>query len=98
MAMKQFYIGSLGPFLHDDSTHPVAFNSEAPITIGPGIDSDHAARIGDISDHTLLWPVNSIYTNMSNVDPGTELGFGTWVSLGTLTIGTTVTYHWKRTV
>jgi hypothetical protein len=43
--------------------------------------------------------VGSVYLNTTNVNPGTELGFGTWVALGTLTTsGPNTLYVWERTV
>lgn len=46
--------------------------------------------------HTV---VGSVYINITNVNPGTELGFGTWVAIGTLTTSDATTlYVFKRTV
>lgn len=30
-----------------------------------------------------IWPVGSVYFNTTGVNPNTELGYGTWVCLGT---------------
>jgi hypothetical protein len=94
MALKEFYIGSVGPLYHDDVTSPTAFSSDAPISPGQGTDASHAALIGDVSG---TYPVNSVFVAIVATDPGTLLGFGTWASVGTLVVGGTTTYFSVRT-
>jgi hypothetical protein len=42
------------------------------------------------------WPVGSVMPTAVNTNPNTLVGFGTWTSLGTQTIGSTTVYYWKR--
>lgn len=44
-----------------------------------------------------VFPVNSVALNTDNVNPATSLGYGTWSSLGSNTIGVTTVYYFKRT-
>ena len=48
MATKKYWIGSTGPFYHDDVTFPEAFKSDQPIAPGQGTDPSHAALLEDI--------------------------------------------------
>lgn len=41
-------------------------------------------------------PVGTIYMNNSSTDPSSKLG-GTWVEIGTQTIGTETIHFWKKT-
>lgn len=40
--------------------------------------------------------VNDVVTNTDNINPSTKYGFGSWVYLGSQTIGTTPVYYYKR--
>lgn len=42
--------------------------------------------------------INDVVSNTDHVNPSTKYGFGTWVELGTQTIGTTTVWFYKRTV
>lgn len=98
MADKLYYIGSVGPLIHDDVDFPEAFNSEAPITHGAPTDPSHSALLSDVSTSIdASFPVGIVITLDSNTDPATILGFGTWSYLGTQTIGTTSIYYFSRT-
>ena len=33
--------------------------------------------------NTKIWPIGSVYFNTTGVNPNTELGYGTWVCIGT---------------
>jgi hypothetical protein len=55
MALKEFYLGSVGPLLHDDVAFPSAFSSEAPISPGVGSLTTHAALLGDIVDYRHIY-------------------------------------------
>lgn len=42
-------------------------------------------------------PVNNVIMNTDNVNPALNLGYGTWTSLGSATVGVTTVYYFKRT-
>lgn len=44
-----------------------------------------------------LLSINYVAMNTDNSDPATSLGYGTWTSLGSSTIGATTVYYYKRT-
>jgi hypothetical protein len=103
VAIKEFYIGSVGPLQYDDAgTYSdtetlVAFRGpQIHIEDAPSEDY-HAARYADIPSVPNAVLVNGIYINSDNVNPATPLGYGTWSLLGTQTIGTTPVYYWQRT-
>lgn len=43
-----------------------------------------------------LFPVNSVVSNTSNADPTDTLGYGAWIDLGSVVIGATTVYYFKR--
>ncbi len=57
----------------DDSADPNSLDYK----VNNPVASDLAILVGN-----LLFPVGSIYTSISATNPGTSLGFGTWVSFG----------------
>jgi hypothetical protein len=44
-----------------------------------------------------LMPLNYVVMNTDNTNPATYLGYGTWTSLGSATVGVTTIYYYKRT-
>jgi hypothetical protein len=81
MAIKEYYVGSVGPLYHDDGSFPCAFSSDAPIAPGVGSDPTHAALLGDIPALTGLdtvWPIGAVFLSVVSTNPATLLGFGTW--------------------
>ena len=42
--------------------------------------------------------INGVYTTIVDVNPATELGYGTWVKIADDTVGIVDVYYWKRTV
>lgn len=56
----------------------------ADATITAAITAAYTAAIAAAitAAKSAVHPVGSIYTNVTGVNPGTELGFGTWVSFG----------------
>jgi len=49
-----------------------------------------------IMESDIVYPVGAVFMSVNNVNPASVLGFGTWVSNGTLT-GTKTVYMWERT-
>lgn len=84
MTTIQFYVGSVGPLEYDD-------------TSGVPGGASQVALVSDLSPTSDSWPVGCVYLETANVNPNTTFGFGTWGSLGTLTVGTTTVYVWNRT-
>lgn len=41
-------------------------------------------------------PIGYVVSNTTNTDPATELGYGTWDALGSLTVGTTTVYFFEN--
>lgn len=89
MAEKKVYVGSVGPFLFDD-TDPIddpdgdwagvnrnAFTTNSQIIVdeSPSL-AHHVIRKADLE--TLFWPVGSLYFSASSTNPNTILGFGSW--------------------
>lgn len=84
MTIRQVRVGSLGPFLYDDAVYPHAISADGEI-VDPGT----------VVERT--WPVGAVYMTTTATNPSIELDYGTWSNLGSLTIGTTTVYAWKRT-
>lgn len=88
MARKKYYIGSMGPYLYDDTDDindaegdfpgetRCSFRTDGPMRCASEpIDPEDLVRRKDLLD--LIHPVNSIYFSVSSDDPGVLLG-GTW--------------------
>ena len=53
-----------------------------------------------IQDAKWFWtglPVNSVYMTTASNNPADLVRYGTWTSLGNLTVGSTTIHVWKRT-
>jgi len=42
------------------------------------------------------FPIGSCYTNITNVNPSIEVGYGSWTFIAQRLEGTTIVYMWKR--
>jgi hypothetical protein len=67
-----------------DSANPVFTGSPVAPTASPGTNTTQLATTAFVTSAAqALYPVGSIYINASNsTNPGTLLGFGTWVAFG----------------
>lgn len=47
--------------------------------------------------NSFLLPVDYIIARANNVDPATDIGYGSWASIGTQVIGAVTVYYFQRT-
>lgn len=81
MAEQQVWLGSVGPFLYDDAAFfAVRTSGQLRVDTAPTLGT-HVLRRDDLA--TSAWPVGSVFIAVVSTNPGTLLGFGTWVAFGT---------------
>lgn len=80
MAVRQIRIGSMADIhQYSDADYDSAIETDHPIKAGPPIDGNDVLRLDDIA--TKIYPIGTIYLSISATNPGTTLGFGTWVRI-----------------
>jgi hypothetical protein len=89
MATQDYYVGSVGPLLYDDTdVYPDSVPMKAfrgpqlHIDNPPTLDNEVVRLVDVIGSLEVVWPVGSVFLSTMATNPATLMGFGTWQAFG----------------
>jgi hypothetical protein len=90
MALQEFFVGSVGPLMYEDTdTYSdlelmKAFRGpQIHLDNPPTVDNEVVRLVDVLGSLEVVWPVGSIFLSTVATNPATLMGFGTWQAFGT---------------